>query len=627
MPLHPSQVVIGMLTENSPRMLAQAGRLLRSIRWFGGSAAEARVVVATVGQLEREAQAELERWGAEVRVVSRFHPANPTANRLQLIAELLGAPEEVLLILDCDTIVVQDLLPHLQANFFQGKIAPSATVSDEVFERLFAHFDLPKPPRTYVNKLTGTPTIAYVNVGVLAIPTAIARVLAPSWRRFNLALAEQPELVAPCQRHMHQASLALALVETGIPYAELTDAMNYQINAQHVAQPPGFAEIDPLIIHYHHLVDDDGFLLPCPYPAAQQRIETFNERLRAEGFGAVRSQSESQQSQPIVVLGMHRSGTSLVTEVIAALGSHAGGTADHTPPDMFNPTGYWEHRTVVDIDVAMLDALSANWADNLAEVDVARLSPAQHANFLSRAKTVIASLQGRGSFVLKDPRMSLLFPLWREALGTPVCVIAWRDPLAVARSLQTRDGQPLLVALATWEHYTRTLLRDTEGLPRLLISYEELLADPLRSIQRLHADLTRLGVPDLRLPSDERVRQIVNADFNRSGRSARTDETLLDSDQRALLADLSSGDALTKSIAPTPARAFELLAAYSTFDRTEKTLRADIEELDQILGAVFRSGTWKVGHKATALLRLMQRGQAMSAMDRWQGSRRRRLTT
>src|ERR1700750_182533 len=105
-PLPAANLVVGLLTENTKPMLAQAIRLLRSIRWFGGELAKARVVVCGVGPLEPGARATLEGLGAEIRTVTRFHPANPTGNRHQLLAELLDAPEEMLLLLDCDTLVV-----------------------------------------------------------------------------------------------------------------------------------------------------------------------------------------------------------------------------------------------------------------------------------------------------------------------------------------------------------------------------------------------------------------------------------------------------------------------------------------------------------------------------------------
>src|SRR5881275_1838102 len=97
-----ADVVVGLVTENTPRMLTQAIRLLRSIRWFGGELSNAHDTFQSLG--------------AEIRTVKRFHAANPTANRHQLIAELLDAPENVVLILDCDTIVTRDPLLHLNAD-------------------------------------------------------------------------------------------------------------------------------------------------------------------------------------------------------------------------------------------------------------------------------------------------------------------------------------------------------------------------------------------------------------------------------------------------------------------------------------------------------------------------------
>jgi hypothetical protein len=623
--LRSSDVVVGLLTENTPRMLIQAVRLLRSIRWFGGELAGARTIVCSVGPLAAEARGELESLGAEMRTVARFHPANPTGNRLQLIGEMLEAPEELLLVLDCDIIVTRDPLPYLNAESFQAKITPTATVSDEVFERLFAHFGLVKPPRTHVNSWSGTLTIPYFNAGVIAMPRAVARTLAPVWRRYNEELAEQPQLAAPCQRHMHQAALALAVAATGVPYAELPESMNYQINATQMERPPGFAEIDPVLVHYHQLGTDDGFLLPTPYPGAQVRIDAFHTRLRAEGVEPRLEAPDAGTSRPVVVLGMHRSGTSVVAELLSALGSYAGAPDKLPQADIFNPTGYWEHQDVVKLDTELLESLAATWSDDVVNADVSRLSAKQRAAFLARARNIVKTLQGYGSFVLKDPRMSLLVPLWREVLHDPVCVVVWREPLPVAQSLQTRDNKPLLAGVALWEHYNRTILRDTEGLPRVLVSYEDLLADPERVVQNLHDALTRLGVPNLNLPSPERILQSVKHDFNRSGPAAPTDETLLDPEQRALLASLRSGAVLGEPVSPTPARTLELLATIHRLEKEEEVLRDDAKELDHLLRATFASHSWRLGHALTGLLRFVRRGTGLSVVDRWNESKRRRL--
>jgi hypothetical protein len=617
--LHATDVVVGLLTENAPRMLTQAIRLMRSIRWFGGELAHARVVVCGVGPLESSARETLEALGAEVRTVSRFHPANPTGNRHQLLAELLDAPQKLFLLLDCDTIVVRDPLPFLRDDVFQAKIAPTPTVNDEVFERLFAHFGLPKPPRSYITALSGTPTIPYFNAGVMAIPASMARILAPAWRKYNLALAEEPHLAAPCQRHMLQASFSLALAETGVPCLELPESMNYQINTQHIDPPPGFDAIDPVIIHYHQLASEDGFLLPCIYPRAQARIEMFHDRMRAEGFVPEQQAERGQESRPVIVAGMHRSGTSLVAELVHTLGVHAGGPADLAPPDIFNPTGYWEHRVAAEINREILAALGASWK-NVVPTDVSKLSDTQFADYVSRASDVTRSLQRRGAFLLKDPRISLLFPIWRDALPDAIVIIPWREPMAVARSLANRDRLPLLSSIALWEHHNRTLLRDTEGLPRLLVSYEAMLADPIRVVRDLHDALAGFGVQGLAVPSEQRIRQIVNPDFNRSGKKDEADDSLLDPEQRSLLSSLRAGTTLQERIAPTSARTWEVLAGIGEMERLESTLQATRERvtlLEQLLTETFASRSWRIGHAVTGLLRVLRRGRPPSSEDHW----------
>jgi hypothetical protein len=611
--LRADDVVVGLLTENTQRMLAQASRLVRSIRWFGGELARARIVVCGVGALESNARTMLESLGVEIRTVSRFHPANPTGNRHQLIAELLDAPQRVLFLLDCDTIVVRDPLPYLDADSFQAKIAPTPTVSDEVFERLFAHFGIAKPPRSHVTSFDHSPTIPYFNAGVIAIPTSLARLLAPAWRKYNEILANDPQLVAPNQRHMHQASLALALAETQIPIRELSEAMNFQINATHVVAPPGFAETDPIIIHYHQLATDDGFLLPTPYPAAQSRIEMFHARMRDEGFvqRAPPSRKVPSESRPIVVLGMHRSGTSLVAQLIESFGVHAGEPNELAPPDIFNPTGYWEHAGAAAIDRDILDELGVTWRD-VGRIDLSRLPAARRATYLARAKSVVESMSERGTFLLKDPRMSLLFPLWREALRDPIVVIVWREPIAVARSLATRDRQPRLAAIAAWEHTNRTILREATDLPRVLISYEELLSDPMRVSRELHDRLSAFGLK-VSMPSEERLRQIVNPDFNRSG--GEPDDTLLHADQHALVVALRSGTAVRDAIPPTSAHTLEILDSFAAETKREESLKKKFDDAIELLRAVFESRTWRLG----AFLR---RRNGLTAEDRWRELKR-----
>src|SRR5262245_30974234 len=122
--------------------MEQALRLVRSIRWFGGELAGARLLVCVVEGSTPAARQELESLGAEVRAVRRFHPGNGSANRLRFFEEAVESGCETFLVLDCDTLVVRDPLPLLQRGRLQAKIESLPTVTHDVFVRLFRHFRL-----------------------------------------------------------------------------------------------------------------------------------------------------------------------------------------------------------------------------------------------------------------------------------------------------------------------------------------------------------------------------------------------------------------------------------------------------------------------------------------------------
>lgn len=591
----PVDFVIGCVAEDTPKYLGQALRLVQSIRWFGGELANARIVAGAVEHIDARARRALEALDVDVRIVPRFHPGNAAGNRLQIFDELRGAASHYL-ILDCDTLVVRDRLPYLKLDVFHAKIAPLPTVTHEVFERLFAHFGLPLPERTNVTGYTNTPTIPYFNSGVISIPAALAETLAPEWRKYNALLASEPGLVAPCEKHLHQAALAIALAATKIPTAEMGAELNYQLNATHLPAPPGYADLDPVILHYHDLVDDNGQLLPTPFPKAQAAIDRFHERRREENARAIRHSPIGTQKKQIVVIGMHRSGTSLVARLINAMGAYAGEEHDFPPPDVFNPTGYWERRDVWALDEEILGALDATWSEP-TRVDLSKLS--NRREFVDRARAIARNLDAHGTWMIKDPRLGILFPIWREALDDPTCVIVWRDPAAVARSLSKRDGLPLAVGLALWEEYTRASLSSTIGLNRVLLSYDEVIADP-NAIAALN-----LGpVPD----------GIIDATLDRH---RREDEGLLNRQQAELRDALRSGAALEWTTIPqTHDDTRALLDRFSRDQREIAALREGTQHRDQLLDAVFTSRSWRLGFGFTRLWRKLARSNEPTAIDR-----------
>src|SRR5258708_18541651 len=205
-----NEIVVGCVTEDTPKYVGQTLRLVQSIRWFGGELARAHLVVGAVERIDQRARRALEALGAEIRIVPRLEVRNGPANRLQLLAELRDGSEQNILMLDCDTLIVRDPLPLLRRDVFQAKIAPLPTVTHEVFERLFAHFGLELPARTFTTGYTWTPSIPYFNAGMFAMSADLAGRLEPEGRRYNPLLAAEPALAAPSEKHLHQAAPAPA---------------------------------------------------------------------------------------------------------------------------------------------------------------------------------------------------------------------------------------------------------------------------------------------------------------------------------------------------------------------------------------------------------------------------------
>ncbi len=73
--------------------------------------------------------------------------------------------------------------------------------------------------------------------------------------------------------------------------------------------------------------------------------------------------------------------------------------------------------------------------------------------------------------------------------------------MEVAVSLQVRNGLSILQGLALWEAYTRAALRVSEALPRIFVSYERLVAEPLVEASRMVEELSGFGVNGLSVPN------------------------------------------------------------------------------------------------------------------------------
>lgn len=207
----------------------------------------------------------------------------------------------------------------------------------------------------------------------------------------------------------------------------------------------------------------------------------------ADGYAGARE----AVSRLILVLGMHRSGTSLVAASLRCLGVRFGPRANWWGPD--NPTGFNEDLDVLAIDEALLKAAGTAW-DRPDEIKWGDWCEPWKAPAIALLKSRLAAFP---LFGLKDPRMCRLLPFWRpvfEAVGCEVSVVlVRRDFDAIAASLAARNGIALEPAhVLSWFYYRHAGMGVDRTWELTTVAYDHLVATPLPVI---HGLSERLDLP------------------------------------------------------------------------------------------------------------------------------------
>jgi hypothetical protein len=181
----------------------------------------------------------------------------------------------------------------------------------------------------------------------------------------------------------------------------------------------------------------------------------------------------------VLVVGMHRSGTSALTGALGQLGFALPAPGDLVTGRPDNPVHY-ESRALNLFDDAVLRAAGGTWSAPPPLEGGWEHLPAVRAVAARAPEACRRAFPGDGALVWKDPRLCLLLSWWRGALPPPVtAVFLWRAPLAVARSLGTRQGFTISHGLALWERYNRAALAQLAGGPAFVVDYEALVRTPL----------------------------------------------------------------------------------------------------------------------------------------------------
>jgi hypothetical protein len=209
------------------------------------------------------------------------------------------------------------------------------------------------------------------------------------------------------------------------------------------------------------------------------------------------------QREIVVVVGMHRSGTSLCAHLLTCLGVDM---ADQLEVHPSNPKGHWERveiRAYHDRILKLFDrdyyspnhalALPTGWW-TLPEVRKIR------------DELIVWLRQRMGTsarFGFKDPRTCRMMPLWREVLEelslTPRFVYCVRDPAQVARSVAARDKLEAADTEYRWSLYHAHAIAGIGNREVAVLPYNDWFGNPLTNLARLvqHTSSWRADDPSL----------------------------------------------------------------------------------------------------------------------------------
>jgi hypothetical protein len=204
----------------------------------------------------------------------------------------------------------------------------------------------------------------------------------------------------------------------------------------------------------------------------------------------------------VIVLGMHRSGTSLLASLLARVGCAIGSRLNPGLAD--NPKGYWEHLDIVRTHDAVLQSLQSRWDDPRS---LPELLPWGHQGFdieAQLAAIVDRDFASEACWAVKDPRLCRLLPLWEAILqnhtvSARVLGIV-RSPGAVAASLKMRDGMAEEHAWLLWLRHVLESEYHSRSYSRTWILFEDFLARPAHVLSEAIEELglrERLEMDDL----------------------------------------------------------------------------------------------------------------------------------
>ena len=198
--------------------------------------------------------------------------------------------------------------------------------------------------------------------------------------------------------------------------------------------------------------------------------------------------SQAKNNRLIVVLGMHRSGTSVISRGLQVVGVDLG---DRLMPAMegVNDKGFWEDIDLNAFNEEILGFLDKSWS-SLASIEAHEIAALSRAGYLLRGIELLRQkTNSKSIFGFKDPRVASLLPFWnmvfKHGQFKVSYVIALRHPLSVVKSLIKRDGIETVQGYLLWLGHVIASVSANTVNKRVIVDYDRLMQSPDKELNRI----------------------------------------------------------------------------------------------------------------------------------------------
>ncbi len=195
--------------------------------------------------------------------------------------------------------------------------------------------------------------------------------------------------------------------------------------------------------------------------------------------------NKNKKNIVICVLGMHRSGTSMLMRLLNICGVYISEEQNMVIAANSNEKGHWEHKKVLEINEEILNIFNGRW-DKPPVLEDGWESDSRLDKLYVEAKEFVDEMNQHGKvWGFKEPRTCLTLAFWQKIIPDMLYVISFRNPNNVAKSLHRRNMMMYSDGIILWALYWKSILKYTKNEKRHFTFFDRFFLDWQKELNKI----------------------------------------------------------------------------------------------------------------------------------------------